>query len=59
MVDHARWVLNEEARGYLQTGSPEAQVFAVLPAGNEGILLSDLKARHRGRGSPLALRLRK
>jgi hypothetical protein len=45
VVDHARWVLTEESRGYLQAGTPEAQVFQALPAGEEGVTLADLKAR--------------
>ncbi|GLC42042.1 hypothetical protein PLESTB_001061900 [Pleodorina starrii] len=46
-IDHFRYVLTEEAQGYLTAGSPEAQVFAAVPAG-EGISLSELKAKVPG-----------
>ena len=41
-IDHSRWALTDEARGYLDTGSPEAQVFAAVPA-DGGIALPALK----------------
>lgn len=40
-IKHERQTLNEEARGYLGPGSPEAQVFAAVPP--EGISIPDLK----------------
>ncbi|GLI62444.1 hypothetical protein VaNZ11_005065 [Volvox africanus] len=46
-IDHFRYVLTDEAQGYLTAGSPEAQVFNAVPAG-EGITLAELKARVSG-----------
>ena len=40
-IDHARLNLTAEAQGYLNGGSPEAQVFAAVPQG--GCSLADLK----------------
>lgn len=45
-IDHFRHVLTEEATGYLDQGSPEAQVFHAVPA--EGMPLSVLKAKVPG-----------
>jgi hypothetical protein len=42
-IDHFRWVLTEEAQGYLQNGSPEAQVFNAIPA--EGLPMAQLKVQ--------------
>jgi len=54
-IDHFRWVLMEEAQGYLPNGSPEAQVFrAVLAAGPEGLPMADLKVRGLLRASARA-----
>eukprot|EP00475_Leptophrys_vorax_P035336 TRINITY_DN5810_c0_g1_i4.p1 TRINITY_DN5810_c0_g1~~TRINITY_DN5810_c0_g1_i4.p1 ORF type:complete len:535 (+),score=37.11 TRINITY_DN5810_c0_g1_i4:119-1606(+) len=41
-VDHQSWALTAEAQGYLDAGSPEAQVFAAVPDG--GIPLDQLKS---------------
>lgn len=40
-IDHSRLALTEEARLYLEAGSPEAQVFNAIP--ESGISLADLK----------------
>ncbi|MEW5309124.1 MAG: hypothetical protein WDW38_001033 [Sanguina aurantia] len=42
-IDHFRYVLTEEAEGYVATGSPEAQAFNAVPA-DGGITLAALKA---------------
>jgi phenylalanyl-tRNA synthetase alpha chain len=42
-IDHFRWVLTEEAQGYLQHGSPEAQVFNAVPS--EGLPMAQLKVQ--------------
>jgi hypothetical protein len=40
-IDHFKWALTEEALAYLRDGSPEAQVFRVIPA--DGLPMADLK----------------
>ncbi|CAI5469712.1 unnamed protein product [Closterium sp. Yama58-4] len=40
-IEHQSWTLTDEAKGYLDTGSPEAQVFNAVPDG--GIPLDALK----------------
>lgn len=40
-IDHFRYSLTAEAKGYLGVGAPEAQVFNAVPP--EGISLGDLK----------------
>jgi len=40
-IDHSRYVLTDEATSYLAAGSPEAQVFNIVPA--EGLPLTELK----------------
>ncbi|KAL6766885.1 TSF3 [Auxenochlorella protothecoides x Auxenochlorella symbiontica] len=45
-IDHSRLALTEEARLYLEAGSPEAQVFNAIP--ESGISLADLKAKLDG-----------
>ncbi len=45
-VDHFRFVLTSEAKGYLGIGSPEAQVFSAVPA--EGVTLAAIKASSGG-----------
>lgn len=42
-IDHFQWVLTDEAKGYLEKGSPEAQVFNAVPA--DGIAMAALKVR--------------
>lgn len=42
-IDHFRWVLTDEAKGYLESGTPEAQVFNAVPP--EGIAMAALKVR--------------
>ncbi len=42
-IDHSRWVLTDEAKGYLAAGTPEAQVFALVPP--EGITMAAIKVR--------------
>jgi hypothetical protein len=42
-IDHFLWVLSDEAKAYLELGTPEAQVFNLVPA--EGLLMSTLKVR--------------
>lgn len=42
-IEHSRFSLTAEARGYLGKGSPEAQVFNAVPA--EGISLADIKTQ--------------
>lgn len=55
-IDHSRLALTEEARLYLEAGSPEAQVFHAIP--EAGITLTDLKVavewRSRGTGVTLS-----
>lgn len=41
-IDHFRYVLTEEAEGYVTAGSPEAQAFNAVPA-QGGITLAALK----------------
>lgn len=41
---HSRWQLTDEAKGYVEAGSPEVQLFNAVPAG-EGIALSELKEK--------------
>ena len=43
-IDHSRYVLTEEATSYLAAGSPEAQVFNVVP--EEGLPLPQLKVQY-------------
>lgn len=45
-IDHFRYALTEEAEGYLQAGSPEAQVFHAVPP--SGLTLAELKAKLPG-----------
>lgn len=47
-IDHFRYALTEEANGYLAVGSPEAQVFNVVPT--DGLPLAQLKVRMSGHG---------
>jgi hypothetical protein len=42
-IDNSRAVLTKEAQGYLTTGSPEGQLFALVPPG-EGLPLAAAKA---------------
>lgn len=42
-VNHSRYVLTDEAAGYLGVGSPEAQAFNSIPA--DGTTLAALKVR--------------
>ncbi|KAK9915034.1 hypothetical protein WJX75_003886 [Coccomyxa subellipsoidea] len=42
-ISHFRYVLTEEAQGYRDQGSPEAQVYAAVPP--EGIAMEDLEAK--------------
>jgi len=44
--DHFKWVLTEEAEGYLNNGSPEAQVFNIVPP--EGLPMAELKVKLPG-----------
>jgi hypothetical protein len=41
--DHFKWVLTDEAAGYLNNGSPEAQVFNTVPP--EGLPMAQFKVR--------------
>ncbi len=43
-IDHFRYALTEEASSYLSAGSPEAQVFNIVPA--DGLPLPQLKVLH-------------
>jgi phenylalanyl-tRNA synthetase alpha chain len=44
-IAHARYEVKPDAVPYAKDGSPEAQVFAAVPAGPDGITLTELKAR--------------
>lgn len=41
-ISHSKYVLTPEAEAYLTAGSPEAQLFAAVPA--EGVSLATVKA---------------
>jgi hypothetical protein len=41
-ISHSKYVLTSEAEAYLTAGSPEAQLFAAVPA--EGVSLATVKA---------------
>lgn len=42
-IDHFQYILTDEAKSYLKTGSPEAQLMEAIP--KEGISLTQLKVR--------------
>ncbi len=44
-IDHFRWALTEEAQSYADLGSPEAQVFNIVPP--EGLPMAQLKVTCR------------
>jgi hypothetical protein len=46
-VEHSRWAVTDEARGYLQAGTPEAQLMKAWAPGEAGITLAELKVRAR------------
>jgi len=53
-IPHTRLKLTDEAQGYLDSGSPEAQVFAAVPP--EGCPVAELKV-HTERHEAAALHL--
>lgn len=45
-IEHFKYVLTDESKAYLESGSPEAQVFHAVPA--EGLSLAELKVKVPG-----------
>jgi hypothetical protein len=55
-IANSKYVVKPEAVPYATEGSPEAQVWAAVPPGAEGISLADLKAAVPGETGELGFR---
>lgn len=53
-IAHSKYVVRADSESYATAGSPEAQVFAAVPA--DGITLADLKAKLPGDVADLGFR---